>query len=136
MPHHHDELYLDSQTSNGHLYFISSSAMSIQGVIGATHVDPLTITNAKNQIVKLRFTRMLSAFKFKSEKFTRFIVLRASDLPDGRRKYFIALKTSAGWADDTDWKKGKNPEWNKEFVWWVSLTRPSAPLPTLPNLSQ
>ena len=90
-----------------------------QGVIGAS-TDPLTSTN-ESQIVKLRFTRMLLLYRLQSEKSPcRFVVLRASDLPDSRLglcKYFVTLKTSVGWADDTDRRKGKNPEWNKEFLW-------------------
>jgi hypothetical protein len=91
-----------------------------QCVTGAIPIGALTSTS-ESQIVKLRFAGTLSALLPSTREFTIcFVVLRASDLPDDRlglSKYFVALETNAGWTADTDWRKGKDPEWNQEFLW-------------------
>ena len=48
------------------------------------------------------------------------MLLCSSYHPDselGFTKYFAILKKVSGWIDRTNEKRGKDPEWNNEFLW-------------------
>ena len=71
----------------------------------------------QTQGIKLKLTGRHSTMMFNLNLISFCVVHRGSKLPSRVSKYFAIVKTEGWISDRTDQRRGKDPQWNKEFLW-------------------